>query len=148
MAANRGTTSEPVPLTAQITHVEKRILDRQRLIKRYATSCGHDLWNSLTSPPMLLSAVGMGFLVGILTRRQSPALPNRVAAGPRARRLLDSVLKSIALIRTLFPTLRWTALWPFPQADVSSCYAESQPRPTPRSSGQTHDGSSRRGVGA
>ena len=127
MAANRGITSEPVPLTAQITHIEKRILDRQQLVRRYTTSCGHDLWNSLSSPPMLLSAVGMGFLVGVLTRRQSSAVHHRVAAGPRARRLFDSVLKSIALIRTLFPTLRLTAMWPFPQPDASSRYAESQP---------------------
>jgi hypothetical protein len=80
-------------LTAQITHIEQRILDCQQLIGRYATSCGHDMWNSPTSSPMLLSAGNLGFLVRILARRQSSALHERVDAGTRARRLFDSVLR-------------------------------------------------------
>jgi hypothetical protein len=119
MVAIRATTG-PVGLTGQITHLEKRILDRQLLIRHYATACTQDLWNSLTSPSMLLSAGGMGFVVGMLSRRKSSAPHDGLNAEPRAGKRFDDVLKAIALMRTLLPTLRFAAKWLFPQSEASS----------------------------
>jgi hypothetical protein len=115
---NRATATEAAPLKAQITHLEKRILDRRQLIRLHATSYGHAAWNGLTSPVMLLSACGLGFLVGILTRHQPSAVHNGDGARPRARRPVDSILRLIGFMRTLLPTVRLAASWLFPPSDA------------------------------
>ena len=129
---NRATTTEAAALTAQITHLERRILDRRQLIRRHATSYGHVLWNSLTSPVMLLSAVGLGFLVGLLTRRQASTVHNGVDASRRPRKLVDRILKLIGFMRTFLPTVRFAVMWLFPQSDASRHHAARPPRPAPR----------------
>jgi signal transduction histidine kinase len=110
------TTSETVALTAQITHLEKRILDRRQSIRRHAASYGHALRNSLTSPVMLLSASGLGFLVGILTRRQSSEVNNSARTSLRVRKLFESILSVIGFSRALLPMLRLAVSWLFPQS--------------------------------
>jgi hypothetical protein len=113
VADRKTTTGEPLRLTAQITHIENRILERQHLIRRYTASCEQGLRHSTASPRTLLWAGGAGLLIGMLTRRHSSAPHKRVDVGARAGTLFDSVLQSIVLIRTLFPTRRLAAIWPF-----------------------------------
>lgn len=107
MEAGKGPADEPVPLKAQIADAERRILDRQQRIRRHVISCKHDVASSITSAPVLLSAGGMGFVIGMLTRRQPPSLVgSRADAAPHGSGLFDTVLKSAALIRSLFPARR------------------------------------------
>ena len=67
MEARERPADEPARLTAQIAHVERRILDRHQRIRRHVTSCKRDVASSITSAPVLLSAGGMGFVFGMLT---------------------------------------------------------------------------------
>ena len=113
-------TSGSVGLENQITQIEKRILDRQRLIRHYVIACRQDLWNSLTSPSVLLSAGAIGFVLGTLARRQSSGSLDGLAAKPAPGKRLDGVLKCIAMIRTFLPTLRFATMWLFPQPQAPS----------------------------
>lgn len=102
-----GVVDEPTRLTARIAHVESRILDRQQRIGCHAVSCRHGIASGMTSVPVLLSAAGMGFAIGTLTRRQSPTSTGRRAEDiPRARGLLDPILKSLTFILDLLPARR------------------------------------------
>ena len=132
MVLNRATMTGGVTLTAQITHLEVRILDRRQLIRRHAASYRHVLWNSLTSPVTLLSAGGLGFLVGLLTRRQASAVRKGVDASQQPRKLVDSILKLIGVVRTFLSTVRFAFMWLFPRPDASSNDAARPPRPAPR----------------
>jgi hypothetical protein len=107
-------------LKTQIAQTEKRILDRQQLIRQYVTACRRDMWNSLTSPTVLFSAGGVGFVIGILSRQNSAGSHDGAASKLPAGKRFDGVLKCIAMIRTLLPTLRFVATWLFPQPEASS----------------------------
>lgn len=107
MGANiKTTTGEPIRLMAQIARTEKRILDHQRRIRHRVASFKQDLRHTITSPRTLLWASGAGVLIYLLMRRYPFVLHERVGAGPRQGRLLDSVLSCVALIRVLLPTPR------------------------------------------
>jgi hypothetical protein len=114
-------SGEPIGLGAQITLTEKRTLHGRHLLRRHIASCGKQMRDIITSPRTLLLAGGVGLLIGILTREHSSALHEPNPSGARARRMLASVMSSIALIRTLFPLLRLTTQWCVP----------SRRRPTP-----------------
>ena len=107
-------------LKTQIAQIEKRILDRQQLIRHHVAACRQDLWNSLTSPTVLFSAGGIGFVLGTLSRRNSADSHDGLAAGPPPGKRLDGLLKCIAMIRTFLPTLRFAANWLFPPPEASS----------------------------
>ena len=101
-------------LKAQIAHSEKRIVDRQQLIRHYVAACRQDVWNSLTSPTVLFSAGGIGFVIGTLARRDSAGAHDSPTAELPPGKRLDGVLKCVAMIRSFLPTLRFAAKWLFP----------------------------------
>ena len=72
-------------LKTQIAQIEKRILDRQQLIRHHVAARRQDLWNSLTSPTVLFSAGGIGFVIGTLARRDSAGARDSPAAGLPSR---------------------------------------------------------------
>jgi hypothetical protein len=107
-------------LKTQIAQIEKRILNRQQLIRHHVAACRQDLWNGLTSPTVLFSAGGIGFVIGTLSRRNSAGSHNGATAELAPGKRLDGLLKCIAMIRTVLPMLRFAATSLFPQPEVSS----------------------------
>ena len=96
----------PVQLPADIVGLEKRIVANQRALRRHAVSFGQKMRSRITSPGMLAGAVGVGIVLGMLSLRVSSESCIRTAAGPWTRRLVDRLLKIVALFRGLMPALR------------------------------------------
>ena len=109
MATDSRIRSKAASLIVQVTHAEREVLNRRRLVVVRATSLNESIHRRLTSPMMLLFAGGLGIFAEGLTRRQETAPSN--PAPPRALRdkLLPGLLKLIAFTRLLgaaFPVER------------------------------------------
>ena len=94
---------KPAPLTVQITQVERRVLYRRRLVQYHASRAAQSLRRGLTSPAILLVAVGLGVAAEHFTRRQAPALGHAERAS--AGKLFAAALKFISMATTLFRRL-------------------------------------------
>ena len=57
-------TSPPESLTTRINAAERHVLQRHRSIAAHGTMLSHSIQDRLTSPALLASAVGLGFLLG------------------------------------------------------------------------------------
>jgi hypothetical protein len=118
-----------------IANIEKRIFERQQLIRFSARSCVQELRKNIVSPPMLLAAAGVGFLIGKVTKRRpiSPDKSTNKISG--IQKLSADLLKLTALIRTLSPVSQLLPAWLFPQASSSNNFA----KPESSSARQTQD---------
>jgi hypothetical protein len=57
-----------VSLSARIDDTEKRLLERRRSIGAHGTQLRHRIHDQMSSPAVLASAAGVGFLIGESTR--------------------------------------------------------------------------------
>ena len=58
----------PISLATRIDDAERHLLERRRVIRVQGTMLGQSIREWMTSPALLGSAVGMGFLLGNRTR--------------------------------------------------------------------------------
>jgi hypothetical protein len=106
MSLPTETAVEPVRLPARIAGLERRILERQLSLRRDAVLFVDTLRDRITSPPALLAAASLGFLLGLLSARTASGARWRSAAGAGIRGLISGVLRVVALFGGLVPALR------------------------------------------
>lgn len=87
-----------LPLIAQVTMAERRILDRHRVIRVRLSLLRRRLGDELI-PLLLLSGAGLGFITGNLTAQGAPTRTPGLEGSPA-----DSILMRAA--GTLFPVVR------------------------------------------
>lgn len=126
---NKSGEDIPASLEAQIAHLESRIRNRQQAIGLCASSCLHQFLRGLSSASALWSAGGVGYLIGMLTRRKSAEEQVREDTLPQKKSRLAGLLRSVALIRSILSTARFSAMWLFPEIVAASTVA-SEPGPT------------------
>jgi len=99
-------TRLPQSLTAQINATERQVLNRQRRIGIRSATLVREIHQQMTAPATLLLAVGLGFIVGELTKRQTPKFrgttdkPQVAESSP-----LKIALKLMTSARTLYAAL-------------------------------------------
>jgi hypothetical protein len=87
-------------LNAQIKATERIILNRHRVIDKRATMLTQKLYQQMTTPAALLLAVGIGFVVGELSKSRSTS--NKPHATQTSLRTLLNLITSA---RTVYATL-------------------------------------------
>jgi hypothetical protein len=126
---------KPKSLAAQIRNAERQVLKRQQEVSARASTLIQKIRQQMTAPATLLLAGGIGFIIGELTKRQTP--DNRGTTGKsRAAETspLTTALNLITSVRTLYMTLpiAWI-MKSFNQPGASCSRApkrQSQPVPT------------------
>ncbi len=103
MEANLHRRHKPAPLTVQVMHAERQVLNRQRLVSARAWLLGENIRKKLASPATLLVAGGVGFALGLIPKRKATiADPTKRRTGSaNATTMYARALKLIALARTL-----------------------------------------------
>jgi hypothetical protein len=110
MALNlRSPNTLTTSLNDQIREAGDRLRNRRRLVQVRGATLGRTLHQRITDPALLLWAGGMGFLIGELTRRQTPQAPRDTDRSPDAGHpLFETALNLIKLVdwgHTLFTAL-------------------------------------------
>ena len=67
----RSPSPRTASLAVQISEAERRLRNRRRWVRVRGATLGRTLHQRMTAPALLLSASGLGFLMGELTRRQT-----------------------------------------------------------------------------
>ena len=91
-------------LTDQIADVERRLLERRRVIairKNLLGQLGQQVRQQMTSPTTLLLAGGIGFIIGDLTQSKKKSDLNQEAPSAPSP-LFQSVDKVVAWVRPIF----------------------------------------------
>jgi len=96
-------------LATRIDDAERRLLERKRSIGAHGTKLGHRIHDRLTSPALLGSAAGLGFLLG-----------HRTGGSDSGRAWLRIAVSSMPWMRTLFTTVQ-----PSPPTGVPSSFESS-----------------------
>jgi len=94
-------------LTAQIRHAERQVLKRRRKVGVRADRLVRKIHQQMTAPATLLLAAGIGFIIGEITKRQSPRFRGDAADNPRADRTtpLRAVLNFVTSVHTFYRAL-------------------------------------------
>jgi len=101
MTTDTQIRNKPAPLSVQVTHAEREVLEQKRLVVARATSLHQSLRERLTSPMTLLFAAGLGVFAEGSIRRQMPA-PNKLGPPAAARdKFFPRLLKILAIARLL-----------------------------------------------
>ena len=98
----------PSALTAQIIKAERRLQNRQRLVRIRGAMLGRTLQQRMKDPVLFLWAGSLGFLVGELTQRQISKRPRLDHSPDTDRPFFETALDLIKLatsIRNLWATL-------------------------------------------
>lgn len=69
MAANLRNEKNSISLTVKIQDAGRHLLDRKRLVGVRSSMLAQNIRKQMASPVLLLSAGGIGFLIGELTQR-------------------------------------------------------------------------------
>ncbi|MBK8184091.1 MAG: hypothetical protein IPK63_14920 [Candidatus Competibacteraceae bacterium] len=90
-------------LTDQIADVERRLLERRRVIaiRKTCYLLGQQVRQQMTSPTTLLLAGGIGFIIGDLTQSKKKSDLNQEAPSAPSP-LFQSVDKVVAWVRPIF----------------------------------------------
>ena len=88
-------------LTDQIADVERRLLERRRVIAIRKNLLGQQVRQQMTSPTALLLAGGIGFIIGDLTQSKKKSDLNQEAPSAPSP-LFQSVDKVVAWVRPIF----------------------------------------------
>lgn len=89
------------PLSVQVMHAERQVLDRRRIVRVRVSVLGHTIRSQMSSPAMLLWAGGLGFVAGEFTRRQASRPGDAKRLRGSQDKLFGKAMKLIALVRTL-----------------------------------------------
>lgn len=98
--------SKSKSLTAQIRDAEQQLLIRQRKVGVRATTLIKKIHQEITAPSTLLLTVGIGFIIGELTRRQTTS--NRGTANKQhttKTSALSTALNLMTSVHTLYTAL-------------------------------------------
>ena len=125
-------------LTAQIREAEQQIVIRQRKVGVRASTLIKKIHQGITAPSILLLAVGIGFILGELTSRQTAR--NRGVAGKQSTTgisPLRTTLNLITSVHTLYMALpiAWKVRIFNPSAKRGRQATERQAQPVPAASG-------------
>jgi hypothetical protein len=135
-------------LNDQIREVGDRLLNRRRLVRARGDTLGRILRQRMAAPAMLLLAGGLGFLMGELTRRQTPRSRGMDRSPDSGHPLFESALNLIKLVnwaRTFFVALSGAGTRPSSRSETSvqipeppfrlrgTSLGEAQPCDPPRS---------------
>jgi hypothetical protein len=82
MVGNRPSTSQPVSLAARIRQAERQVAKRQRGVDVQSGRLVRQIHQQMTAPGTLLLAGGIGFIIGELTKRQTPKMLGAVETTP------------------------------------------------------------------
>jgi len=120
-------SSSPESLTAQIRHAERQVLKRRREVGVRADRLVRKIHQQMTSPATLLLEAGIGFIIGFIigeiTKRQSPRFRGDAADKPSTDRTtpLRAMLNLVASVHTFYRAL--PLVWmmkSFPQPGASA----------------------------
>ena len=105
-AAYLPNRSNPKSLTAKIRDAERQVLNRQRGVGVRAATLARKIQQQMTAPASLLLASGVGFIIGELTKRQTPLFLG-AADKPRAAETtpLSTALNLMSAAHTLYTGL-------------------------------------------
>lgn len=129
--------NKPMSLTAQIRDAERQVLIRQRMVDVRTATLIRKIHQQMTAPATLLLAGGIGFIIGELTKRQTP---NNRGTADKPRAAETTPLRTALKLMTSFHTL-YTALplaWiikSFHQPGASGRSPERQVHPAAAASG-------------
>ena len=101
MEANPRTRHKPAPLTVQVMHAERQVLNRHRQVSNRAWLLGQNIRTKISSPATLLIAGGVGFAIGIIPKRKAAAVGSTKRRPGSTTTMYTRALKLIALARTL-----------------------------------------------
>ena len=104
----RSPSPRTAALAVQISEAERRLRNRRRLVRVRGATLGRTLHQRMTAPAMLLLAGGLGFLMGELTRRQTPTSRGTDRSPDSGHPFFETLLNLIKLVtwvRTLFTAL-------------------------------------------
>ena len=101
-----SSVSKSKSLTAQIRDAEQQILIRQRGVGVRAATLIKKIHQQMTAPSTLLLTVGIGFIIGELTKRQTP---NNLGTADKQRAIgtspLRTALNLLISVHTLYTAL-------------------------------------------
>lgn len=104
----RSPSPRTAALAVQISEAERRLRNRRRLVRVRGATLGRTLHQRMTAPAMLLLAGGLGFLMGELTRRQTPQSRGMDRSPDSGHPFFETALNLIKLVhwaQTLFSVL-------------------------------------------
>jgi hypothetical protein len=104
----RNPSPRTAALAVQISEAERRLRNRRRLVRVRGATLGRTLHQRMTAPAMLLLAGGLGFLMGELTRRQTPQSRGMDRSPDSGHPFFETALNLIQLVtwaRALFTAL-------------------------------------------
>ena len=110
-------------LTAQISDAERQLQNRRRLVGVRSVALRRTVQEWMTEPTVLLWAGGMGFLVGELTKRQTPEPQGPNPSPNPGHPLFDTARTAIALAtlaRSVFSALPGARTERPPASDASA----------------------------
>jgi hypothetical protein len=91
----------PPSLSVQVTLAEQRLLAHRQIVRTRISLLGQTLRSQMSSPAALLWAGGLGFAVGEFSRRQAAAPGTTERPRGALNKLVDRVLKLIAIVHAL-----------------------------------------------
>ena len=130
-----SSVSKSKSLTAQIREAEQQIVIRQQGVGVRSATLVKKIHQQMTAPSTLLLAVGIGFIIGELTKRQTP---NNLGTADKQRATETSPLRTALNLMTSVHTL-YTALpiaWMIKSFHLQgtsgsqACEQQAQPEPT------------------
>jgi len=126
----------PKSLTAQINAAERQVLNRQQEVGIRTATLVRKIHQQMTAPATLLLAVGIGFMIGELTKRQTPKFrdtvdkPHATATSPL--RIAQSLMTSARTLYTVLPLAWMMKSYCQPDASGQTSSRHSQPMTTSR----------------
>ena len=115
----------PASLAVQVTQAELRVLHGRQLLGLRASMFRQNIRIRLTSPSMLITAVGVGLAAGLFTSHPTAAPDKNKRPRGTNNKLLGRVLKAIAFARTLSTTFSSAAQQP----SVSTSFSAQEAAP-------------------
>ena len=139
MKAYLSSVSKPQSLADQIRDAERQVFKRQKEVSVRTSRLIQKINQQMTAPATLLLACGIGFIIGELTKRQTPNSRDN-ANKPRSGETspLMIALNLITSIRTIYMTL--PIAWIMKSFNQPCAWGHQapkrQPKPVPEASGR------------
>jgi len=126
----------PESLTAQINAAERQVLNRQQEVGIRTTTLVRKIHQQMTTPATLLLAVGIGFIIGELTKRQTSKKRPGTVDKPQATetsplRIALNLITSARTLYTALPLVWMMKSYRQPGASDQTPAPYSQPMATP-----------------
>ncbi|WP_411728125.1 hypothetical protein [Methyloglobulus sp.] len=138
MASNFLNRSKANSLTNQIRAAERQVLTRQRRIEMRTDTLVRNIHQQMTTPATLLLVSGTGFIIGELTKRQTPKFrgtaDKSLGSETSPLKIALNLITSIQTLYTALPIVWMMKAFYKPGSSGQSSERQFQPV-TPASSG-------------